>query len=315
MKQHILTFLRNWTLPIALLTGVAAYFTYVSIPFLDHTHQLAAHTLAIVQPSLIFLMLFLTFCKVRPQDLHLARWQIWALLLQSIPFALGALLLHYLPQSDWRIVIEGAMLCMICPTATAAAVVTRKLGGNVGTLTAYTIVINLTVALLIPAVVPLVHPHPELSFLHSFLLIISKVFPLLFGPFLLAMLLRRLSPKITEWFAQFRELSFYLWAIALSLAIAATTRSIVHTTCPWPYQLGIAGASLVCCIVQFAFGRYIGHACNDSISAAQACGQKNTIFAIWIGYTFMTPVTSIAGGFYSIWHNIYNSWQLYKKNK
>ena len=44
-------------------------------------------------------------------------------------------------------------------------------------------------------------------------------------------------------------------------------------------------------------------------------GQKNTVFAIWMGYTFMTPVTSVAGGFYSVWHNIYNSYQLYQKRK
>ena len=46
----------------------------------------------------------------------------------------------------------------------------------------------------------------------------------------------------------------------------------------------------------------------------QALGQKNTVFAIWFAYTFMTPVTAIAGGFYSVWHNIVNTWQLYRKN-
>ena len=51
------------------------------------------------------------------------------------------------------------------------------------------------------------------------------------------------------------------------------------------------------------------------ITAGQSLGQKNTIFAIWMGYTFMTPETSIVGGLYSIWHNLYNSWQLYKAGK
>ena len=46
--------------------------------------------------------------------------------------------------------------------------------------------------------------------------------------------------------------------------------------------------------------------------AGQSLGQKNTVFAIWMGYTFMTPETAIVGGLYSIWHNIYNSWQLYR---
>ena len=29
----------------------------------------------------------------------------------------------------------------------------------------------------------------------------------------------------------------------------------------------------------------------------------------------MTPETAIVGGLYSIWHNVYNSWQLYHTGK
>ena len=50
------------------------------------------------------------------------------------------------------------------------------------------------------------------------------------------------------------------------------------------------------------------------VTAGQSLGQKNTVFAIWLAYTFMTPETAIVGGLYSIWHNIYNSWQLYRAN-
>ena len=51
------------------------------------------------------------------------------------------------------------------------------------------------------------------------------------------------------------------------------------------------------------------------VTAGQSLGQKNTIFAIWLAYTFMTPETAIIGGLYSIWHNIYNSSQLRKAGK
>jgi BASS family bile acid:Na+ symporter len=44
-------------------------------------------------------------------------------------------------------------------------------------------------------------------------------------------------------------------------------------------------------------------------------GQKNTGFLIWLGYNYMTPVTSVAGGLYAIWQNLYNSWELYQKEK
>ena len=308
-------FIKNWTLPLAMITGALGYFAYASIPALDSTHQLANHVIAIVQPLLLFAMLFLTFCKVRPSDLRLAAWQGWVLLFQTAFFLIGALLIYLMANSHWTIVIEGGMLCMICPTATAAAVVTRKLGGQAGTLMAYTIIINLTVAILIPIVVPIIHPCPDLSFVHAFLLIISKVFPLLLGPLFLSMLMRWLWPRSTEWLSQVRDLPFYLWAVSLSLAIAVSTKSIVHSHIPWGYQAGIAIISLIACIMQFAFGRRMGNQYDDPISAAQACGQKNTVFAIWLGYTFLTPVTSIAGGFYSIWHNVWNSYQLYKLRK
>ena len=29
----------------------------------------------------------------------------------------------------------------------------------------------------------------------------------------------------------------------------------------------------------------------------------------------MSPVTALAGGFYAVWHNIVNSWQLYQARK
>lgn len=309
--EHIVTFLKRQTLPLAMLAGVTGYFLYVNIPALDSTHACVARLISVIQPLLMFAMLFLTFCKIRPSDLRLCRWQLWLLLFQGALFALGAFVLRWMPvASPWRIVIEGGLICIICPTGTSAAVVTRKLGGDAGSLTTYTILVNLMVAFLVPAFVPLIHPGIHADFFPAFFSIVAKVFPLLFGPFLLAALLRQIRPTWVEWFCRFHDLSFYLWAIALSLAIGVTVKSIVHSTCPWQYQIGIAAISLLACILQFAFGHHIGQKYHDTISATQACGQKNTVFAIWMGYTFMTPVTSIAGGFYSVWHNLWNSWQL-----
>lgn len=309
----MMTFIKNWTLPIAMLAGALAYFVYVSIPLLDHTHAIAIKTVSMVQPLLLFVMLLLTFCKVRPSDLHMSRWQVWLLVFQMFFFLTAAAAVIAIPHSNWRIVLESAMLCFICPTATAAAVVTRKLGGNAGTLMTYTIIINLAVAIAMPLIVPIIHPHHGTTFLAAFFTIISKVFPLLLGPFFLSILMRWLMPKVTEQLAQARDLPFYLWAFSLSLAITMSVRSIVHTNCPWTYQLAIAAVSLLACFMQFAFGRIVGRRYGEEITAGQACGQKNTVLVIWMGYTFMTPITSIAGGFYSVWHNLYNSWQLYKK--
>ena len=105
-----------------------------------------------------------------------------------------------------------------------------------------------------------------------------------------------------------------LWLVALSLAIAVTTRAIVHARLSLLVMAGIGVVSLVCCLLQFYAGRRIGARYGEVVTGGQALGQKNTVFAIWFAYTFMTPVTAIAGGFYSVWHNIVNTWQLYRKN-
>lgn len=297
---------------ISILVGVLAYFVFIAIPFPPAVHHFANQTVSIVQPLLLFSMLFLTYCRINPHDLRLCRWHLWVLALQAGFFIALAIILIFLPAGDLRIILEGAMLCLICPTATAGAVITGRLGGNINNITTYTILINILVSILIPTFVPFVHTNPELGFVNSSLLILGKVFPLLLLPLISAFLLRFISPSLTEKFAKRSDLSFYLWAVALALAITVTTRSIMHADLKLSTELWLVVVSLISCALQFWLGRKIGDRYNDTITAGQAFGQKNTVLAIWMGYTFFTPITSIVGGFYSIWHNIVNSYQLYR---
>jgi hypothetical protein len=46
--------------------------------------------------------------------------------------------------------------------------------------------------------------------------------------------------------------------------------------------------------------------------AAQALGQKNNSFVIWIALTFSNPLVAMRPAFYILYHNIYNSWQIYR---
>ena len=67
MDMRIVRFLKDWTLIISILAGIFGYFIYTGIPALEPTRAAANRAVAIVQPLLIFAMLFLTFCKVDPQ--------------------------------------------------------------------------------------------------------------------------------------------------------------------------------------------------------------------------------------------------------
>lgn len=313
--MKILEFVRNWTLPISMATGVASYFCLSGAECFRPYRPLISDVVDKLQPILIFSMLFLSFCKVNPKQLKLKPWQWKLLCIQGGVFvALGGIL-SLMPEAEWRILIEASMLCFICPTATAAIVVTGKLGGNTGSLTMFTIMANLSTAILVPLMIPVMHPFAETHFFNTFFQIISRVFPLLFFPFLLAMALQKWCPGIVAQITRVKDLAFYLWAIALAIAMGITTKSLVHSSFPMVYEAGVAVISLMACVAQFAIGRKLGNKDGEPLSAAQAAGQKNTIFAIWLSYTFLTPVTSIAGGFYSVWHNIYNSYQLYQKRK
>ena len=88
------------------------------------------------------------------------------------------------------------------------------------------------------------------------------------------------------------------------------------------YLIGLGIISLVACVLQFAIGKFVGSHYDkgtgkhiNRITAGQAFGQKNTVFIIWLGLVFLDPVTSVVGGLYSVWHNIINSYQLYKVRK
>ncbi|MCM1029396.1 MAG: transporter [Alloprevotella sp.] len=297
---------------MAIISGIAGYFIMAALPLPAPVRSSLGQMPAYLQPALIFAMLFITFCKVELKGLRIKAWHLWLLLIQCGLFTAIGLLLVAMPASGLRVVLEGAMLCLICPTATAGAVVTRKLGGNVGHITAYTIMINIAVAMLIPAMVPFVHPQPSVSILSASLLILGKVFPLLIMPLASAMALRWLWPSLARKIASRQELSFYLWAVALTLALAVTARSIAHSQVELSTQLWLVAVSIICCAFQFWAGRKIGAHYGDKVTAGQSLGQKNTVLVIWMGFTFFTPVTSIVGGFYSIWHNVLNSIQLHR---
>lgn len=310
--MKLMKLLKDWALIIAMVAGVSGYLVYAHLHFLDSTHAFANQAVNFLQPALIFCMLLFTFCRINPAHLKFCKWHLWLLLVQGLSFTAIGLALIWMPHSGWRVVLEGAMIMLICPTATAAAVITRKLGGDLQHITTYTILINVLAAVLIPALLPYVHPHPGLNTFNASMLILGKVFPLLLLPLVLAILLRYLAPPVQRWMADNVEASFYLWLVALALAMAVTTRSIVHTQVAISTQLWLVVVSLVCCIGQFWLGRKIGARYGEAVTAGQALGQKNAVLAIWLGYTFFTPITSVVGGFYSVWHNLVNSYQLYR---
>ena len=321
---RLLGFVKDWMLPIAIVAGITICLTLHFIPSLAASAEPSFSRFAKdVQPVMVAVMLFLQFNKVSPKDLRFRKWHGIVLACQMGAFVALSLAAMALPSGELRILVECAMLCFVCPTAAAAGVITDKLGGNLSDTVTYVVIINIVAAFVIPLIIPLVHPVEGVSFLTRFASICARIFPLLVFPLLLAWLVRYTMKKLHQKLVGIAGWAFYIWGFTLCLSIYLATKALINSGISIWAALLICVVSLVCTLIQFIAGRWIGRrACkeddetlkrSDSITAGQAFGQKNNGFLIWLGYTWMTPVSSVAGGLYSIWQNLVNSWELYEQ--
>ena len=312
----MLRFIKDWTLPLAMAAGTIIYLAFACFDFLTPLRPAAKTATTILTPSLIFAQLLITFSKIDIKDLKPARWHLWLLLLQiGISLAIVALLTWGQVEVVSREIFEGALVCFICPTATAAAVITAKLGGNASSLTTYTLLSNFSTAIVVPLLFPIVEPHGGLTFFDAFLMILGKVFPLLLSPFIVALLIKALLPRVHSLLVAHSNLAFYLWGVALVIVSGQTVKSLCESDAAGFIKLLIAAAGLAACCLQFSLGRRIGGVYGERITAGQALGQKNTVLAIWMAATYLDPITSVAPGSYVLWQNAINSWQLWKQRK
>lgn len=310
-KRFMWKFVKNWTLPLGMLIGTIVYLMFARIAFLEPLKPFVNAFASFITPWLIFAQLLLTFCKMDVKSLIPQPWHGWLLMVQAVSCIGVVGILLCFPMNGLSIGFwEGMMVCLICPTATAAAVITGKLGGNAATLTTYTLLSNLLGAIMVPLVFPLVEPHEGLTFWTAFWKILYKVFPLLLAPFFLALFLKHYWKVAHDWLKNHSGMAFYIWAFALALVMGQTARTLFNSDASaWL----VASGGLIACAVQFFVGKRIGSAYKDRISAGQALGQKNTVLAIWMTSTYLSPLAVVAPGAYVLWQNLFNSWQLWKK--
>lgn len=268
--------------------------------------------LAPLMPWLLFLMLLFSFAKIAPRDVTFSRLHIVLLVIQ-----LGGCLVSYWLLSMWNLVIAQAVLiCVLAPTATAAAVITGILGGNVGFLTTYILASNIMVSVAAPIIFSYVGLNQDLPFWTSVWGICKEVFPILIFPLLLAWLIRWLTPKVHNWMLRMSQAPFYLWALSLTIVTGRTVHFLFEQENPnYVTEFSIAGLTLVVCLLHFIIGRRLGKRNGDPVSAGQALMQKNTVLAIWMSQIYLHPVASVGPAAYILWQNILNSYQIWRKGK
>lgn len=304
-------FFKDWMLPLAIATGIGLYVFYRLTPALRPCGHMLRVAASEGQRLVIALLLFFQFVQISPHDLKLRRWHLRAILFQIAGFLLFAGISAVFPDGPARILPECAMICLICPCAAAAGVITRKLDGDLAGTVTYLCLTNLAATFLIPMVIPMIRPASDLGFWAYVLRIAGKVFPILVLPGLLAWTIRYTTHRLQRRLMRFAPNSFYIWFFGLTLAMVLASHALYRNYPGATALAGIVGVSMAACALQFFIGRRVGKGRTDSITAGQSLGQKNTGFLIWLGYNYLTPVTSVAGGLYAIWQNLFNSWELY----
>lgn len=313
--MSLIAFFKQWSLPLSLLIGVIGYLLFAYVPLLQPIGEVVGPLLESLIPVVLFVLLYVTFCKIQIMEMRPRAWHFW---LQTIRVSLSAFfvwLITLTSDPNLRLVLEGMFVCVICPTAAAAPVVTEKLGGSIGSLTVYAIIANVVTSIIIPLFFPMVEKSSDISFATASLMVLRNVTTVLVIPLVLALVSRRVIPRVTDRIKEFRNLGFYLWCFNLTIITGITMRNILHASLSGTVLAILLILPLFIALLQFTIGKLVGRYYGDSISAGQALGQKNTVVGIWLTLTFLNPLAAVAPGAYVLWQNMVNALQLWYKQK
>ena len=291
--------LRAYVLPFAILMGL-----------LFHHHLVYVRN---VTPWLIFIILLLNNVAVDMKKLKVTMLDIWLMVFQVVVSMGSYFLFKAFGASE--IVAQGVLVGVLCPVAAASVVIATMLGANRETVTTYTIVGNLMVAIVAPVYFSFIGIQQDLPFLDSVWLIFRRVAPTIALPFFVALFLQRFAPGINAFLCRYKSYSFYLWAAALTITLGQTIDFMFLQGRKEMSNILIMGAaSVVYCVIQFAVGKWLGGRYGDIMAGGQLLGQKNSAMGIWIANTYLLPLASVFPALYSIWQNVFNSWQLWRKD-
>ena len=311
----IIKFIKQWTLLFAICVGTIIYLLFSRITFLSPIGDAVGPCLVRLMPFVIFTMLYVTFCKIKLDEFRPRTWHFCLQGIRTLLSAIVVLFISWTTSLETKMILEGVFVCIICPTAAAAPVITDKLGGSVASMTIYMIIANCFTSIIIPLFFPMVEKSANISFLLSFLMVLKRVLMVLVLPLLLALFTRRFLPKIIMWLRSKSNIAFYLWSFNLSIVMGLTVRMITRSQLMGTTMALLIVLPLIISLFLFGIGKFVGGFWGNSIDGGQALGQKNTVVGIWLMLSFLNPTAVIAPCAYVIWQNLINAVQLWYKGK
>ncbi len=309
--------LKTNSLFVSIIIGFTGFLIFRYIPQTEPLRPVASFLVDSL-PVNLFIILFFSFCKIEIKEMIPRRWHLSLAAVQILSTGFFVALLYCFKNDlsqEAKLLLEGTIICTIAPTAASAAVMTGKLGGNESSQTSYTIISNIIAAVFIPLYFPLICTTISGIFLHDFLLILGRIFPVLVLPLILAVVIRMFFPKLLKLINSAKEVGFYFWLITLAIQSARIFESVANSTTGAFFMCMLFLIGFIITLLQFGLGKYFGQKENQRISAGQGLGQKNTVFAIWIAIMFLSPVSAIVPSSYLLWQNLVNAVQMRIREK
>lgn len=292
--------IKSCVLPIAIVLGL-----------LLHDYCAA---FSVVVPYIIFTIILLTFTAVDITKLRFKPLFIWIILFQVVVSLGGYYLLRLFHVNE--IIAEGVFIGVLCPVAASVAVVSTMLGADRNTVTSFSVIGNLVISVVAPIYFSFIGVNQDLPFFTSFLHILRRIGTVIGLPFFIALALQLCLPKANAFLSRYKGLAFYLWAVALFLTLGQTIHFIfLNGKGNWSSILWLGVSALLFCIIQFGLGKWIGSKYGDTIAGGQLLGQKNSAMGIWMANHYLNPLASVFLAFYSVFQNLFNSWQLWYKER
>src|SRR5215207_1445572 len=263
------------------------------------------HSLAAYIQYLLMFMLFFAFLDIDLQPRSFQKGVVWVVVAN---IAVAFTSYWILRPFDLNLAL-AAFLTGIAPTAIATPVIISFLRGQVEFAVGAVLLSNVVVALVLPVALPfVVGDVVQISVWQ----VLKPVLITMFVPLILARLSKLSSPKVQSVVRRGKSFSFFLWLFALFI-MCAKAADFLHqdVTASGATVVSIGLVSLVICMINFSLGAFLGGE-RYRQESSQSLGQKNNSFVIWIALTFINPLVAMGPTFYILYHNLYNSWQIYR---
>lgn len=297
IKSHI----RSLVLPVAMLLALLFH------GFFSQLYVLA--------PYLVFTMLFISYTAIDVHQMRPKRMDFWLMAFQ-VAFAIASYLLGRLFFRGNDVLADGLLVTALTPVAASSVVVSCALGAKRETVTTFTILNNLMVAVVAPVIFAFIGQQDPTHIFLNMWVIFRRICPQIVFPFFAALLLQRFLPRINAAISSRKSATLYIWAFTLTVVLGKTFHDIVVSPDKhWGLMAAMFALCVAQCAILFWVGKKIGERHGDKMAGGQELGQKNTSFGIWMSVEFLNPLAALSMAFYSICQNLFNSWQMYQHDK